>query len=49
MADIEIISMNQSKKDNDMTLLAQFYVAYDHLTRPVLPEIKQTLKILHFI
>ena len=45
IADIEIISMNQSKKHIDMT---QFYVAYDRLTTPFSPKIKQTLTILHF-
>ena len=40
--------MNQSKKHIVMTLLAEFYVAYDLLTSPLSSEINQMLKILHF-
>ena len=47
MAYIDIIFMNQSKKHIDMTILAQFYVAYERITIPSPSKIDQTIKILH--
>ena len=48
MAYIDIIFMNQSKKHIDMTILAQFYVAYDRLTIPWSSKINETIKIQHY-